>query len=65
MKKLQTTFTIMFILISALLWAISPQPQQQPQVMKRESKIEPASYEEALTISLAVGDYRKVDFSKV
>jgi hypothetical protein len=31
--------------------------------MRRESRIQPATLEEALSISLAIGDYRKVDFT--
>lgn len=64
LSKTKTRVLILFILISAFMWAILP--TQQPQhSMRRESIIQPTSLDEALSISLAIGDYRKVDFSKV
>ncbi len=61
--KVKTTLLILIILLSALLWAVGP--QSSPVAMRRESRIQPATLEEALNISLAIGDYRRVDFSKV
>lgn len=43
--KVKITLTIMLILISALIWAVRPQPVQ---AMRRESRIQPATLEEAL-----------------
>lgn len=63
-KALQTNLILITILLFALFWAISSQ-QPQPLTMRRESLIRPASLEDALSISLAIGDYRKVDFSEV
>lgn len=65
MKKLQTTLTIILILASSLLWAVKP-----AQAMKRESRtpdliIQPGDLAEALDMSLAIGDGRRINWEAV
>lgn len=64
--KVKTSILILFILLSALLWAAKPALRPCSgctQAMKRESRIQPATLDEALSISLAIGDGRQVDFA--
>lgn len=73
-SKAKTTLTIMFILLSALLWAARPALRPCSgctQAMKRESAAQPAkieialSLDEALSRSLAMGDGRRVNWGAV
>lgn len=72
--KITTTILILLILFSALLWAARPALRPCSgctQAMKRESAIQPAkieivlSLDEALSISLAMGDGRRVNWEAV
>lgn len=67
LHKSKITLTIILILLSALLWAVRPQPAQ---AMRRESLepdliIQPTDLVQALDMSLSLGDGRRVNWQAI